>query len=200
MCLCVTSILPSRRGTRKRFYCHIPLPVRHPPFRNLSTFSGYWAFVHWELINSHNINQISSTSLMHLFVHVRLCSSSWKAGFRQLYQALISAVQTCVVPHSTYSIMGPLSRPLYKKVKSFPQPAKKQNSSHNPALFRPWISSHKHKKGILDTPVLLCSGMPESLYFKHFSAFHYVFFVIKTTVSTWLVPGNISTAVASCSV
>lgn len=85
---------------------------------------------------------------------------------------------------STYSIMGPLSRPLYKKVKSFPQPAKKQNSSHNPALFRPWISSHKHKKGILDTPVLLCSGMPESLYFKHFSAFHYVFFVIKTTVST----------------
>jgi hypothetical protein len=81
--------------------------------------------------------------------------------------------------------MGPLSRPLYKKVKSFPQPAKKQNSSHNPALFRPWISSHKHKKGILDTPVLLCSGMPESLYFKHFSAFHYVFFVIKTTVSTW---------------
>jgi len=67
----------------------------------------------------------------------------------------------------------------------FPQPAKKQNSSHNPALFRPWISSHKHKKGILDTPVLLCSGMPESLYFKHFSAFHYVFFVIKTTVSTW---------------
>ena len=40
-------------------------------------------------------------------------------------------------------------------------------------------------KGILDTPVLLCSGMPESLYFKHFSTFHYVFFVIKTTVSTW---------------
>lgn len=85
--------------------------------------------------------------------------------------------------NSSFSFVIKTISTTYQKVKSFPQPTEKQYSSHNPPKIYASISFYKQKKG---SPLPWSVMVPDcrNPLKQGFSAFHYVFFVIKTTVST----------------
>ena len=62
---------------------------------------------------------------------------------------------------------------------------KKQKCSHNPRNLAVSIYSHERKKGTPVTRARDGPGSQESLDLAAFPTLHYVFLVIKTTVSTW---------------
>ena len=72
-----------------------------------------------------------------------------------------------------------------QKAKVYSRMPKKQKCSHNPRNLAVSIYSHERKKGTPVTRARDGPGSQESLDLAAFPTLHYVFLVIKTTVSTW---------------